>query len=90
MNPFDAAAVLIVLAAILGYVNCRFIGLPHTIGLTIIDALASLAVVMGGYALARRPHVSGPLAMAEAGLFIGNRAIRHAMSAHTRQTMTQF
>jgi CPA1 family monovalent cation:H+ antiporter len=44
-NPFEAAAILIVLATILGYVNYRFIGLPHTIGLTVMGALASLAVV---------------------------------------------
>lgn len=55
-----------------------------------LEILISLAVVMGGYALAHRLHVSGPLAMAVAGLFIGNRAIRHAMSEHSRQTMTQF
>jgi monovalent cation:H+ antiporter, CPA1 family len=44
-TPFEVAAVLIVLATILGYINYRFIGLPHTIGLTVIGALASLAVV---------------------------------------------
>lgn len=45
MNPLDAAAALIVLAATLGYVNYRFIGLPHTIGLTVMGALASLGLV---------------------------------------------
>ena len=45
MNSFDAAAALVGLAAILGYLNFRFIGLPHTIGLTIIGALASLALI---------------------------------------------
>ncbi len=45
-SPFDAAAILIVLATILGYLNYRFIGLPHSIGLTVMGALASLAVVM--------------------------------------------
>ncbi len=50
MNPtsltsFDTAAVLVVLAAVFGYVNHRLFKLPHTIGLTIMGALASLAVV---------------------------------------------
>ncbi len=45
LNPMDAAAVLVVLAAVFGYVNYRLIKLPHTIGLTIMGALASLAVV---------------------------------------------
>lgn len=45
MNPFDTAAALVVLAAVLGYLNHRFAGLPHTIGLTIMGAVASLAVV---------------------------------------------
>ena len=45
VSPFDAAAALVVLAAVLGYVNYRMIGLPHTIGLTIMGAVASLGVV---------------------------------------------
>jgi CPA1 family monovalent cation:H+ antiporter len=44
-SPFEAAAVLIVLATLLGYLNYRFIGLPHTIGLTVMGAIASLALV---------------------------------------------
>lgn len=45
ITPFDAAAILIVLAAILGYINRRFIGLPPSIGMTIMGVLASLAVI---------------------------------------------
>ncbi len=45
LTPIDSAAVLVVLAAVFGYVNYRVIKLPHTIGLTIMGALASLAVV---------------------------------------------
>jgi CPA1 family monovalent cation:H+ antiporter len=44
-NPFETAAILIVLATLLGYLNYRFVGLPHTIGLTVMGALASLAVI---------------------------------------------
>lgn len=42
ITPFDAASIVIVLAAALGYVNRRFIGLPPSVGLTIMGALASL------------------------------------------------
>jgi monovalent cation:H+ antiporter, CPA1 family len=44
-TPFEVAAILIVLAAGPGYVNYRFIGLPHTIDLTVTGAFAALAVV---------------------------------------------
>jgi Na+:H+ antiporter len=45
-DPFETAAILIVLATILGYVNYHFVGLPHTIGLTVIGAFASLVIVL--------------------------------------------
>lgn len=45
LSAFDAAAIVIVLAAVLGYANHRLLGLPHTIGLTVMGALASLVVV---------------------------------------------
>ncbi len=45
LSPFDAAAILIVLAASLGYLNHRFFGLPSSVGLTIMGAVASLLVV---------------------------------------------
>lgn len=38
-----------------------------------LSIILSLAVVMTGYAVAQIIHVSGPLAMVVAGLFIGNR-----------------
>jgi CPA1 family monovalent cation:H+ antiporter len=48
LSQFDVAAILIVLAAILGYINHRFIGLASTIGLTLMGAVASLFVVAAG------------------------------------------
>ena len=45
LTPFDAAAILIVLAAVLGYLNYRFLRLPQSIGLTIMGAVASLIVI---------------------------------------------
>lgn len=45
LSAFDAAAVLIVLAAVLGYINHRFLKLPASIGLTMMGAVASLGVI---------------------------------------------
>jgi CPA1 family monovalent cation:H+ antiporter len=45
LSAFDAAAILIALAAVLGYLNHRFVGLPSSIGLTIMGAVASLLVI---------------------------------------------
>lgn len=44
------------------------------------EVLISLAIVMGGYSIAHYLHVSGPLAMVVAGLFIGNQGKELAMS----------
>lgn len=49
-----------------------------------LEALISLAMVMGGYALASQIHVGGPVAMAVAGLVMGNESVRTAMSETTR------
>jgi CPA1 family monovalent cation:H+ antiporter len=46
LSPFDAAAILIVVSAALGWANHRFLRLPPTVGLTVMGALASLAVVL--------------------------------------------
>ncbi|HJM61236.1 MAG TPA: cation:proton antiporter, partial [Alphaproteobacteria bacterium] len=45
MNPFDVAALLVVLAAALSFCNYHFLKLPHTIGLTVMGAVASLGVL---------------------------------------------
>lgn len=45
LNPFDTAAALVVVAAVLGYLNYRVLGMPHAIGLTIMGAAASLVIV---------------------------------------------
>lgn len=44
-SAFDAAAIAIALAAVLGYLNHRSLGLPPSIGLTIMGAVASLLVI---------------------------------------------
>ena len=45
MSILDIASVLIVLAAVVGFINHRFIHLPHTIGLVVIAMVSSLGVV---------------------------------------------
>lgn len=55
-----------------------------------LEVLITLALVMGGYVLAHRLHVAGPVAMATAGLLIGNHGTRFAMSPRTREHVTIF
>ncbi len=55
-----------------------------------LEVLITLAVVMGGYAVAQRVGVSGPVAMVVAGLIVGNQAANHAMSAVTRDHLIKF
>ncbi|MBS0243510.1 MAG: sodium:proton antiporter, partial [Proteobacteria bacterium] len=49
-----------------------------------VEALITLALVAGTYALALRLGVSGPLAVVAAGLLVGERGARYAMSEHTQ------
>jgi CPA1 family monovalent cation:H+ antiporter len=55
-----------------------------------VEVMISLAVVMGGYSIAHWLHMSGPVAMAVAGLLIGNAAVADAMSATTRDYVLKF
>jgi len=54
------------------------------------EVLITLAAVTGGYALASRLHVSGPLAMVVVGLVIGNHGRASAMSQVTREHLDMF
>jgi len=55
-----------------------------------VEILITLAVVMGGYALAHTLHLSGPIAMVVAGLLLGNHGRVLAMSEHTRRHLDTF
>ena len=55
-----------------------------------LEVLITLALVMGTYALASQLHLSGPLAVVVAGLFIGNHGKRFAMSETTRDHVDTF
>lgn len=56
----------------------------------IVEVLMTLALVMGGYALAHTIHTSGPIAMVVSGLLIGNQGRRLAMSEQTVQRLDNF
>jgi CPA1 family monovalent cation:H+ antiporter len=50
----------------------------------------TLAIVTGGYAFASALHISGPLAMVVAGLFVGNQGRALAMSRTTVEHLDSF
>lgn len=55
-----------------------------------VEILITLALVSGGYALALALHLSGPIAVVIAGLMIGNKGRKLAMSSSTRQHIDKF
>ncbi|MEJ2361324.1 MAG: sodium:proton antiporter [Gammaproteobacteria bacterium] len=55
-----------------------------------LEVMLTLALVMGGYGLAHELHLSGPLAIVTAGLFIGNHGRLLAMSDKTRAHLDTF
>ena len=55
-----------------------------------VEVLITLATVVGGYALARELHTSGPLAMVAVGLLIGNQGRLQSMSDITRKRVDLF
>lgn len=77
----------ILLGLLTGWIAYRAM---HSIDDYKVEVMISVAVVMGGYALASQIHVSGPVAMAVAGLIIGNEGVAHAMSDITRDYLLKF
>jgi monovalent cation:H+ antiporter, CPA1 family len=77
----------VLLGIVLGYGAVR---LMKTIDHYQTEVLISLAVVVGGYSFASVMHFSGPLAMVIAGLFIGNKGKRVAMSDTTLEYLSKF
>lgn len=55
-----------------------------------LELLITIALVMSTYALSFRIHVSGPIAVVVAGLWIGNPGRRFAMSDRTREHVDAF
>ena len=56
----------------------------------VVEVIITLALVTGAYSLALYLHVSGPIAMVIAGVFIGNTGRQFAMSEKTRTHVTEF
>jgi monovalent cation:H+ antiporter, CPA1 family len=55
-----------------------------------VEILVTLSVVTGGYAIASTIDLSGPLAIVVAGMLIGNRGRKFAMSEKTRRNLDMF
>mgnify|MGYP001081730067 CR=1 FL=1 len=77
----------IVFGLVIGYVAYRLL---RSLDNYQLEVLITLALVMGGYALAQHLHVSGPIAMVVAGLLIGNHGRRLAMSYQTEERLDTF
>ncbi len=75
------------LGAALGFLTATMM---RTIDDYRVEILLTLALVMGGYALADALHMSGPIAIVVAGLVIGSHARHSAMSETTRQYLDTF
>lgn len=71
----------------LGYLTYRLICLVDSYK---VEILLTLALAMGGYALADTLHVSAPLEAVTAGLLVSGRARAFAMSARTQENMDTF
>ena len=71
----------------LGYVCYRMLA---SVDAYQVEILLTLALVMGGYALALALHVSGPIAMVIAGVLIGNHGRKYAMSPVSRERLDIF
>ena len=55
-----------------------------------LEVMMTLALVMGTYAIASALHVSGPIAVVIAGLWIGNHGVLYGMSETTRDHVHKF
>ena len=71
----------------IGYVTFRMLA---SIDNYQVEVLLTLGLVLGGYALASAMHISGPIAIVVAGLIIGNKGRKHAMSDKTREHLDNF
>lgn len=72
---------------IIGYIAFRMLA---SIDNYQVEVLLTLGLVLGGYALANALHVSGPIAIVVAGLLIGNKGRKYAMSDKTREHLDNF
>ncbi len=71
----------------LGYFGYRVV---RTIDDYPVEILITLALVTAGYAIAQAVGISGPLAMAVAGIVMGNQGRSKGMSARTKENLDRF
>ncbi len=71
----------------LGYLVYRMLRLVDSYR---VEVMLTLALAMGGYALADILHVSAPLEVIAAGIIVNGRARRFAMSEKTRRNVETF
>ncbi len=71
----------------LGYLTYRML---QSVDNYQVEVLLTLALVAGGYGLAGALHLSGPIAIVVAGLFIGNHGRLFGMSEATRHHLDVF
>jgi len=84
---FEEAVGGVLLGLIIGYVAYQMLKRVNNYQ---VEVIITLALVMGGYALADRIHTSGPIAIVVAGLLIGNHGREFAMSDLTRTRLDDF
>lgn len=77
----------LLLGVVLGWITSR---LMREVDDYIISVLVTLSVVMGGYLIARQMHISGPLTMVAAGLFMGNFNTKFNMKSITQDYLIKF
>ena len=77
----------IALGMALGYVVFRLISMVDSYR---VEVMLTLALAMGGYALADKLHLSAPLEAVAAGLMVSGTARRFAMSSTTRDHLEKF
>lgn len=77
----------LLLGVLMGFIATRLI---KTIEASTIEVMITLAVVMGGYLLARELHVSAPLTMVAAGIVVGNYGKEVAMSDISKDYLEKF
>jgi CPA1 family monovalent cation:H+ antiporter len=75
------------LGLLAGYIGYRAM---HGIDEHNLEVLITLAMVMVTYVVALQLHMSGPISMVVAGLFIGNQGMKFAVSDNTKDYIQKF
>ena len=73
--------------ALIGFIAYKLI---QQVGGRKMAILITLAVVTGGYSLALAIHISGPLAMVVAGIFVGNKVRKNSKAAKIHDALDMF